>query len=107
MSNKPYKDFEPKWITDPPVEKSYRSIMKWGDPAAYKRPKEGLYKLIKQTFNLTDDDFKEMVDVGNEVVDFKAPSRLTDAQLDELRGRGQRHHGRVQTHAGLLRQDYD
>lgn len=32
MSNKPYKEFEPKWITDPPVEKSYRSIMKWGDP---------------------------------------------------------------------------
>ena len=84
MSNKPYKDFEPQWITTPPVEKSYRSVMKWGDPAAYKRPKEGLYKLIKKQFNLTDDDFKEMVDVGNEVVDIKVPSRLTAAQLKEL-----------------------
>ena len=42
MSSKPYKEFEPKWITEPPVERSYRSIMKWGDPAAWKRPKEGL-----------------------------------------------------------------
>lgn len=84
MSNKPYKDFEPQWITTPPVEKSYRSVMKWGDPAAYKRPKEGLYKLIKKQFNLTDDDFKEMVDVGNEVVDIKVPSRLSVAQLKEL-----------------------
>lgn len=84
MSNKPYKDFEPQWITTPPVEKSYRSVMKWGDPAAYKRPKEGLYKLIKKQFNLTDDDFKEMVDVGNEVVDIKVPSRLSAAQLKEL-----------------------
>lgn len=67
-----------------PRGKSYRSVMKWGDPAAYKRPKEGLYKLIKKQFNLTDDDFKEMVDVGNEVVDIKVPSRLSVAQLKEL-----------------------
>ena len=86
MSNKPYKDFEPKWITDPPVKDSYRSIMKWGDPAAYKRPKEGLYKLVKQKFNLTDDDFKEMVDVGNEVVDIHAPTRLSAEQVEELKG---------------------
>ena len=85
MSTKPYKDFEPQWITTPPVEKSYRSIMKWGDPAAYKRPKEGLYKLIKKQFNLTDDDFKQMVDVGNEVVDIKVPSHLSDKQLAELK----------------------
>lgn len=85
MSTKPYKDFEPQWITTPPVEKSYRSIMKWGDPAAYKRPKEGLYKLIKKQFNLTDDDFKEMVDVGNEVVDIKVPTRLTEKQIEELK----------------------
>ena len=55
--SKPYKDFEPKWITQAPDKKSFRSIMKWGDPARYKAPKEGLYKLIKQQFNLTDDDF--------------------------------------------------
>ncbi len=85
MSNKPYKDFEPQWITEPPVEGSYRSIMKWGDPAAWKRPKEGLYKLIKRQFNLTDDDFKEMVDVGNEKVDFHADSRLSENQITELK----------------------
>ena len=85
MSSKPYKDFEPKWITDPPVPGSYRSIMKWGDPAAWKRPKEGLYKLIKKQFGLTDDDFKEMVDVGNEPVDIVSPSRLGDDLIAELK----------------------
>ena len=84
MSTKPYKEFEPEWITEPPVEKSFRSVMKWGDPAAYKRPKEGLYKLIKKQFHLTDDDFKKMVDVGNEVAQIDTPSRLSDAQLKEL-----------------------
>ena len=67
--SKPYKEFEPKWITEAPREKSFRSIMKWGDPNKYKAPKEGLYKLIKNIFSLTDDDFKEMVDTGEELVD--------------------------------------
>lgn len=47
IMSKPYKEFEPKWITEAPREKSFRSIMKWGDPNKYKAPKEGLYKLIK------------------------------------------------------------
>ena len=45
--SKPYKEYEPKWITEAPNPRSFRSIMKWGDPARYKAPKEGLYKLIK------------------------------------------------------------
>ena len=84
IMSKPYKDFEPKWITQAPDKKSFRSIMKWGDPARYKAPKEGLYKLIKQQFNLTDDDFKEMVDTGEQIVDVHVESALTKEQIDAI-----------------------
>ncbi len=84
--SKPYKDFEPKWITTPAQEGTYRYIMKWGDPAMYKAPKEGLYKLIKERFGLTDDDFKEMVDTGEQKVDVKVPTRLSDAQIAAIKG---------------------
>lgn len=83
--SKPYKDFEPEWITEPAKEGTYRYIMKWGDPAKYKAPKEGLYKLIKERFNITDDDFKERVDTGEAQVDVKVPTRLSDAQISELK----------------------
>lgn len=82
--SKPYKDFEPQWIKQSPNPKSYRAIMKWGDPEKYKAPKEGLYKLIKSTFNLTDDDFKEMVDTGEELVNVHVDSALTKEQIDAI-----------------------
>ncbi len=82
--SKPYKDFEPQWITTAPEPRSFRSIMKWGDPARYKAPKEGLYKFIKDTFSLTDDDFKVMVDTGEMPVDIKVKSALTNKQIADI-----------------------
>ena len=82
--SKPYKEFEPKWITEAPNEKSFRAIMKWGDPAKYKAPKEGLYKLIKQIYNLTDDDFKQTVDTGEQIVDMHVESALSQKQIDDI-----------------------
>ena len=38
MSNKPYKDFEPKWVKTPAPKDSYRSIFRWGDPEYVKYP---------------------------------------------------------------------
>ena len=59
MSHKPYKGFEPKWVDPPAPQDSYRSIFRWGDPEFFKYPKESLYKMMKEVFKLTDDDFKE------------------------------------------------
>ncbi|HKL94357.1 MAG TPA: FAD-binding oxidoreductase [Clostridia bacterium] len=84
MSTKPYKGFEPKWFLKKPTEGSYRSIMKWGDPEKNKIPKEGLYKIMKKLFNLTDDDFKEGVDLGEEIVNIKVAPKLDKAALDAL-----------------------
>lgn len=58
MSN---NNFQPEWRTSPPKEKSFRSIFKWGAPDRFKHPNEKLYKLIKETFNLNDEDFKTNV----------------------------------------------
>jgi len=57
--SKPYKGFEPKWLKEKAPEKSYRSISRWGDPEFFKYPKEALYKVLKNTFGWTDDNFKE------------------------------------------------
>ncbi|MEG1365698.1 MAG: FAD-binding oxidoreductase [Oscillospiraceae bacterium] len=81
-----YKDFEPKWVNEKFPENSYRSVFKWGDAARIKPPKESLYKLLKEKFNLTDDYFKEYKeDIGFDEVAYDIPVKLTSAQLDALR----------------------
>ncbi|MEG0109835.1 MAG: FAD-binding oxidoreductase, partial [Oscillospiraceae bacterium] len=81
-----YKDFEPKWVNEKFPENSYRSVFKWGDAARIKPPKESLYKLLKEKFNLTDDYFKEYKeDIGFDEVAYDIPTKLSAAQLDALR----------------------
>jgi hypothetical protein len=46
--SKPYKGFRPDWQEKKAPEGSYRSILKWGAPDAFKSPKEGLYKALKE-----------------------------------------------------------
>ncbi len=86
MSTKPYKDFEPAWIKKAAPEKSYRSIFRWGDPEFVKYPKESLYKLMKETFKMTDDDFKSYCgDIGLDEVKLDIPSKLDSKHIDALR----------------------
>ena len=67
MGYKPYKGFEPKWITKAASPDSYRSIFRWGDPDFFKLPKESLYLMIKDRLNVSDDDFKDYdMDTGFE-----------------------------------------
>ncbi len=84
--SKPYKDFEPKWYLDEPPKGSYRSIFKWGDPKFNKTPKEALYKMMKETFHLTDDDFGHYSEpLGLEQVKLDKPCSLSEELLEELR----------------------
>ena len=70
MGYKPYKGFEPKWITKAASPDSYRSIFRWGDPDFFKLPKESLYLMIKDRLNVSDDDFKDYdMDTGFEKVE--------------------------------------
>ena len=93
MSNKPYKGFEPKWLLTPAPEGSYRSIFRWGDPEFFKYPKESLYKLMKERFDMTDDDFRDYTDdIGFDQVDLSDyPSKMAPehiAALEKIVGKG-------------------
>ena len=87
MSHKQYKGFEPKWVKTPAPANSYRSIFRWGDPEFFKFPKESLYKMMKEVFKLTDDDFKEYSDdIGFDSVDLSDhPVKLAQEHLDALK----------------------
>ena len=87
MSNKPYKGFEPKWLLTPAPEGSYRSIFRWGDPEFFKYPKESLYKMMKETFHMTDDDFKQYTDdIGFDPVELPDhPSQIAPEHVEALK----------------------
>ncbi|MDD6012048.1 MAG: FAD-binding oxidoreductase [Oscillospiraceae bacterium] len=86
MSTKPYKGFQPKWLLTPAPEGSYRSIFRWGDPEFFKYPKESLYNLMKETFKMTDDDFKDYTDdIGFDKVDLSDhPSQIDEKHVRAL-----------------------
>jgi alkyldihydroxyacetonephosphate synthase len=68
--------FQPDWIEEAPKKGSYRSIFKWGDPVTFKHPNSKLYKVLKETFHMNDEDFKKRVSDGNETVQFNRPAKL-------------------------------
>lgn len=78
-------EFTPAWYHEEAPAKSYRSILKWGSPTAFKAPNANLYKLMKETFEMTDEDFKEKKEMGLEAVDFDCPGRLSEEQLNAFR----------------------
>jgi alkyldihydroxyacetonephosphate synthase len=76
------EEFLPKWMTEEASPRSYRSIGRWGDPKFVKFPKPALYKFMKQTFNMTDEDFKHYHnDIGLEDVDIKIPTKMSEKDI--------------------------
>jgi alkyldihydroxyacetonephosphate synthase len=81
-----YKDFEPAWYRGEVPPNSYRSIFKWGVPEQIKAPKEALYKLIRDQFELTNDAFKDYSEnLGLDPVKFDKPIQLTPAQIQKFK----------------------
>jgi alkyldihydroxyacetonephosphate synthase len=77
--------FEPRWITEPPPHRSFRSLFKWGAPAEFKNPNRRLYALMKRTFGMTDEDFGAPVRPGfDQVPEGAHPPRLPPAQREAL-----------------------
>ena len=88
----PYKGFEPQWIKGEFPLNSYRSIFKWGahpssaEPFQIKAPRESLYKIIKEKFELDDKFFSEYkVDPGFDEVKIDAPCNLSQGDLDAFK----------------------
>lgn len=87
MSTKPYKGFEPKWIKTPAPAESWRSVFRWGDPEFFKWPKESLYKLMKDIFKMTDDDFKQYNDdIGfDKIENINKPIKLDEKHIEKMK----------------------
>lgn len=83
MSRK--KSFTPEWREAAPRQGTYRSIFKWGDPAAFKHPNRGLYRMIKDVFHMTDADFVRRQEEGDATVECGQPIRLTAGQIEAFR----------------------
>lgn len=84
--SKPYKGFEPKWIKTAAPADSFRSVFRWGDPEFVKYPKESLYALMKETFKMTDDDFRQYAgDIGLDTVKLDCPSKMEQRHIDAFR----------------------
>lgn len=106
--SKPYKEFEPAWVKEPAPKDSYRSVFRWGDPDFVKYPKESLYKMMKEKFGMTDEDFKAYDgDIGMDRVELNAPCRLAPEHIRALRTLLGRfcHHGRLPPPGGGLREN--
>lgn len=79
-----YKEFEPNWYEKKPPEKSYRSLFRWGKWNEYKHPNENLYKLMKKTFKITDENFKKYKNIGIEEVPDNHPISLKHEQIKTI-----------------------
>lgn len=82
MSDKHYRGFLPAWLEMAPPEGTYRSIFKWGDPNEFKHPNARLYDLMKKTFNMNDEDFRNPQKLGLEKVAYNKPVSLAREQID-------------------------
>ncbi len=76
-------DFYPQWCEEIAPEGSFRSLFKYGDPRGFKHPNRGLYKLVKEAFGMTDEDFKRPV-LNMEPVQDTIPCVLPEKHVKAL-----------------------
>lgn len=77
--------FYPDWTTRAPEKGTYRSIFKWGAPDQFKHPNAGFYALLKDVLGLSDEDFKEKRNQGNNQVQCDIPMGLTEDQVQRFK----------------------
>lgn len=73
--------FSPPWFEGPVPKRSFRSLFKWGALDITKHPNARLYALMKETFGLSDDDFRAPRGLGLDPVPDDAPIGLMEEQV--------------------------
>ncbi len=74
----------PNWYEAPTPTGTYRSLLKWGDPAAFKHPNSGLVKLMMDTFNLSPEDLQEPLDLALDPLEIEEPVTMEQRHIDAL-----------------------
>lgn len=72
----------PIWYEERVPDRTYRSLLKWGDPSEFKHPNSGLVRLMMDTFGLNCEDLMVPDNLALETVEIEAPVNLTQQQLD-------------------------
>ncbi|NQU87349.1 MAG: FAD-binding oxidoreductase, partial [Mariniphaga sp.] len=78
------KTFIPDWTEKAPLDGSYRSIFKYGDPLGFKHPNSRLFEELKKTFNLTDENFRKKETTGDETVNISESTDLDKKIINEI-----------------------
>ncbi|MGV8050140.1 MAG: FAD-binding oxidoreductase [Anaerolineaceae bacterium] len=77
--------FTPKWFEDATPDGTYRSLIKWGDPAGFKHPNSGMVRLVMQKFHLSEQDLSHPTNLSLEMVEDTFPTSMSEEQLQALR----------------------
>lgn len=77
-------DLQPKWFEQISPETSWRSIFKWGSPGEFKHPNAGLTRMMKDTFAMTDEDFRTPQRLGLEPATFDCPSKFAPSVIADF-----------------------
>ncbi len=75
----------PDWYNQVPPKNSYRSVFKWGALDQFKHPRMELVELLKKKFEMSDEDFKEKILVGDETIENVPKSKLAEAHVKALK----------------------
>jgi len=76
--------FTPPWPEQPPPPGSWRALFKWGAPGQFKHPNARFYRMLKEVFGMTDDDFRRPSRTGLDAARAPRPSGLDGAAMAEL-----------------------
>ncbi|MDD5313248.1 MAG: FAD-binding oxidoreductase, partial [Dehalococcoidia bacterium] len=77
------QEFNPQWCEQVAPPRSFRSLFKYGDPAGFKHPNTGMYRLLKDIFSMTDDDFKQP-SLTMKSLDIEIPVSLAGSHIEAL-----------------------
>ncbi len=82
MANK--HGFYPQWCEEEAPARSYRSLIKYGDPKGFKHPNPGMFHLLKDAFGMTDEEFQKP-NLCVEELDIDVPCKLSSDQITVLK----------------------
>jgi alkyldihydroxyacetonephosphate synthase len=77
-------EFYPQWCEEEAPPRSYRSLIKYGDPRGFKHPNRNLFRLLKEKLGMSNEDFKKPK-LCMEPFDIEIPSRLADEHIKAMR----------------------
>ena len=77
------QNFIPDWYEGETPIGTFRALFKWHELNAFKHPNRGFYNLLRDTFQLSDQDFKNPR-LCLDPIEEKIPSSLDQAHIHEM-----------------------